>query len=211
MAWKDAWKNPSQDLALGLFNDNLDPITISDTKQIEHKAPPYEILEITAPYSGPYHVAVKKGLKAYDGLPFMVYIYSSSAQNMEYLNPETSLDPGLPTSSDCITVGAVRNQFPFELEPWSSQGKTTDNRLKPDIMALSGIYSEAKEGIFWGTSSAAPQVAGAIALLLNKKPDLDPEEIKLILKKTATDLGVSGEDPIFGAGLLNIQNALQSI
>lgn len=211
MAWKDSWEEPKQDLALGFFNDNLEPVKISDANQIDKKSPPYEILEIVAPYSGPYHIAIKKGKRAYEGLPFMLYIYSSSAQNMEYFDPQTSLDPGLPTSGDCITVGAVRNQYPYELEPWSSQGKTTDNRLKPDLVALSGIYCLSKQGIFWGTSSAAPQVAGAIALLLNKKSSLTPEEIKSLIKKTAIDLGEEGEDPIFGAGLINIYKAINSI
>jgi len=211
MAWKDNWNSPAQDLDLGIFNDSLDPLKISNINQIDISAPPYEILEITAPYSGPYHIAVRKGADAYEGLPFMIYVYSISARNMEYYNPETSLDPGLPTAHDGITVGAVQNQFPYQSEPWSSQGKTTDNRLKPDIVALSGIYCTSNQGMFWGTSSAAPQVAGTVALLLSKNSYLTPDEIKNILKKTAKDLGTPGEDPVFGAGLINIYKAINSI
>jgi len=65
--------------------------------------------------------------------------------------------------------------------------------------------------MFWGTSSAAPQVAGTVALLLSKNSYLTPDEIKNILKKTAKDLGTPGEDPVFGAGLINIYKAINSI
>ena len=208
MAWKDNWKSPSHDLDLGVFDDSLNPVKISNINQLSINSPPYEMLEITAPYSGPYHIAVKKGSANCKDVPFMIYVYSMSARNMEYYNPETSLDPGIPPSHDVITVGAVQNQYPYKLEPWSSQGKTTDERIKPDIVALSGVYCTSKEGMFWGTSSAAPQVAGAVAILLSKTPGLTPEEIKIILKKTASDLGNPGDDPVFGSGLINIYKAL---
>jgi len=211
MSWKDNWKKPSYDLDFGLFDDDLEPLQLSDNKQLASKYPPYEFLEITAPYSGPYHIAVRSGNKVYQGLPFMIYIYSNSAYNMEYLHPETSLDPGLPTSSEGITVGSVQSFYPYNAEPWSSRGKTTDNRIKPDIVAPGGIYCKSCNGLFEGTSSAAPQVAGAIALLLSKNHTLLPEELKQIIKKSAKDLGSPGEDPVFGAGLLNVNKAIKSI
>lgn len=207
MSWKDNWKNPSDDLDLGIFNDNLEPLAMSTIRQKSLKAPPYEIVDITASYSGAYHIAVKK-IKAREVLPFMIYIYSLTVSNMEYFNPETSLDPGLPPASDTITVGSVQSTYPGKLEPWSSQGKTTDNRMKPDLVALGGIYCNSIHSIFSGTSSAAPQVAGAIALLLSKNHTLSPDKLKDILKKTAHDLGPPGEDPVFGAGLMNIYKAM---
>ncbi len=207
MSWKDNWNNPSADLDLGIFNDSLQPLAVSTIRQKGLKAPPYEMVDITASYSGAYHVAVKK-IRAGDGIPFMIYIYSMTASNMEYFNPETSLDPGLPPASDTITVGSVQSTYPCKLEPWSSQGRTTDNRMKPDLVALGGIYCTSINSVFSGTSSSAPQVAGAIALLLSKNHGLSPDRLKDILKKTAHDLGPPGEDPVFGAGLLNIYKAM---
>ena len=60
-----------------------------------------------------------------------------------------------------------------------------------------------------GTSMAAPHVTGAIALLAEMYPNLleNPENISQILLETATDLGATGIDPVYGHGLLNLQDA----
>ena len=62
-----------------------------------------------------------------------------------------------------------------------------------------------------GTSFAAPLVAGAIALMLSLNNTLTIETIRSILHDTCTDLGTSGNDPIFGYGLLNVPAALEKI
>jgi serine protease AprX len=72
-------------------------------------------------------------------------------------------------------------------------------------------------GIFSGTSAAAPQLAGIVALLLQVNPDLTPLQIKSLLSDTATDvttgktaLGDSaqiGYDLATGAGLSNVFQA----
>ncbi len=71
-----------------------------------------------------------------------------------------------------------------------------------------------------GTSSAAPQVSGAAALLLEFKPTLGYRDVKEILMKTANREGLQGNDEFrtnaggfsfshaFGAGLLNVSGAL---
>lgn len=59
-----------------------------------------------------------------------------------------------------------------------------------------------------GTSMAAPQVAGAAALLLSLRPGLTPEEIKSQLEKTADDLGTPGFDETYGWGRINLRKLL---
>ena len=62
---------------------------------------------------------------------------------------------------------------------------------------------------FEGTSMASPHVAGAAALLLSRKPEASPDEIKAILMQTAlTGLGPAEQ---FGAGLLQVAQALEAI
>jgi serine protease AprX len=72
-------------------------------------------------------------------------------------------------------------------------------------------------GIFAGTSAACPQVAGVVALMLEKRPELSPTEIKQILIKSAIDVkkgqsamgdvATPGWDPATGAGLVNAKCA----
>lgn len=59
-----------------------------------------------------------------------------------------------------------------------------------------------------GTSVAAAEVSGVVALLLEKRGDLKPEEARRILAETAIDLGPKGRDPIFGAGLVDAEAAV---
>ena len=62
-----------------------------------------------------------------------------------------------------------------------------------------------------GTSFAAPHVTGAIALLLEKFPNLTASEIIDILYTSADDLGEVGVDAVFGRGKINLAAALQPI
>ena len=57
-----------------------------------------------------------------------------------------------------------------------------------------------------GTSMATPMVSGAVALLLEKYPDMTNREVKIRLKQSAKDLGYKHE--IQGWGQLNIKNLL---
>ncbi|GAB4385644.1 MAG: hypothetical protein Kow0022_12360 [Phycisphaerales bacterium] len=63
-----------------------------------------------------------------------------------------------------------------------------------------------------GTSWAAPQVAGIVALMLKMNPALTPAEVKYILEATATDITASpasvGYDDYTGFGLVNAQKAV---
>ena len=74
---------------------------------------------------------------------------------------------------------------------------------------------------FNGTSAAAPQVSGAVALLLEKNPKLGYRDVKEILMSTGNRAGLKGKDEFFkngagfmlshsfGAGLVNVAGALE--
>jgi serine protease AprX len=118
-------------------------------------------------------------------------------------------------AENVVTVGAVDSSGTiFEL---SSRGPTAKGETKPDLVtlgvdvvsALAG--SKSGKSSLSGTSMAVPQVSGAVALLLEAKPDLAPADVKRVLLKTADDLGPPGPDNVYGYGALNLTGALQSI
>lgn len=67
---------------------------------------------------------------------------------------------------------------------------------------------EGKYAFSSGTSIATAHVAGLVALMLEKNPDLDLAGVKQLLAATAEDLGPKGLDPVFGAGRANAEAAV---
>jgi subtilisin family serine protease len=59
-----------------------------------------------------------------------------------------------------------------------------------------------------GTSLSAAEVTGVVALMLEQKPDLKPDQVRAILSSTARKLGPKGSNTLFGAGLVNAYAAL---
>ncbi|MFN2468161.1 MAG: S8 family serine peptidase [Gaiellaceae bacterium] len=105
---------------------------------------------------------------------------------------------------------------------FSAAGPTSfDHRLKPDIAApggqiLSATLPEAAGtpfAVFDGTSMAAPHIAGAVALLLQRHPSWTPQQVKSALMSTAgvayADTARTAEAPVLleGAGLANLPAA----
>jgi subtilisin family serine protease len=73
------------------------------------------------------------------------------------------------------------------------------------------ILAPAPDGTYQfttGTSVAAAEVSGVVALLIERNPALTPADVRRILMATAKDLGPKGRDRDFGAGLVN---ALQAV
>jgi subtilisin family serine protease len=67
-----------------------------------------------------------------------------------------------------------------------------------------------KYQVYSGTSFAAAHVSGVAALILDRRPDLKPDQVKSILLSTARDLGPKGRDPQFGAGLADAYKAVMA-
>ena len=60
-----------------------------------------------------------------------------------------------------------------------------------------------------GTSVAAAEVSGIVALLMERNPALTPNDVRRILMGTAKHLGPKG-DQQFGPGLVNALQAVTS-
>jgi serine protease AprX len=59
-----------------------------------------------------------------------------------------------------------------------------------------------------GTSQSAAVVSGATALLLDQRPELTPDQVKNLLKATATDIG--GPDKFQGDGVIDLATAMNT-
>ena len=83
--------------------------------------------------------------------------------------------------------------------------------LRDPNSALDLAHPEARVGDAGfkgsGTSQAAAVVSGAVALLLERRPDLSPDQVKAIIKSTADPLSGPGPDAQ-GAGRLNFTRSL---
>ncbi|WP_267641436.1 S8 family peptidase [Haloarchaeobius amylolyticus] len=75
-----------------------------------------------------------------------------------------------------------------------------------------GNYLNSSTGYGWaaGTSMAAPQVAGAVALLKSAEPTLNANQVESILKRSAS-VPDGYDKTYYGAGFLNPYAALESL
>jgi subtilisin family serine protease len=183
-------------------------IDTSENRQPQFKWPWESITGWYSDFDAEWGVAIRKN-QASKNVFFDLYIPIHTRGTMEYNVPEGSLTS--PADSPyIIAVGAVDAVQDF-YHYYSSQGPTTDGRIKPDISAPSGVTTSdttygsrgAGDG-FFGTSAACPHVAGAIALLKGKTP-FTVSEILEILYSRAIDMGDPGKDNKFGWGRLNLR------
>lgn len=152
-----------------------------------------------------------------------------------------------PNTTGMFTLGAARSSLTpaYGVEPavaeyfasaggipvlFDDVGKRLDKPIvlnKPDATAPDGVktlvHDQSGELMsnwmrFYGTSAAAPQAAGAAALLLESAPNMPAEEIKNALRKSALDMDDAstpdfdyGFDFHTGAGLISVPAAAECI
>lgn len=122
-------------------------------------------------------------------------------------NPNTISSPG--TSKKIITVASSDDEQYNKI--FSGRGPTKECVIKPDILAPGSniISCKCTNGTYKklsGTSMSTPIISGAIALLLEKEPDLSPDDVKYMLKLSSTSLNMAPNRQ--GWGLLNVEKLL---
>ena len=95
-----------------------------------------------------------------------------------------------------ISVSAVETTG--QLASFSSTGPVLD-LVAPGVNIVSTRLNDTY-GPRSGSSFAAPQVAGLAALLLSRRPEMSPDQIRGALVTATTDVGEFGWDTSFGAG-----------
>ena len=133
---------------------------------------------------------------------------------------QPTLEGGLPHFENGLEKGWI-NVVALTSKDKSKLGDTSWNNLTPfspagvaknwTVTAV-GDQRYSIKGQSWygaGSSFAAPIVTGTAALIKEKYPWMDGNLIRQTILSTATDIGPSGVDEIYGWGLLNIDKALR--
>jgi hypothetical protein len=160
-------------------------------------------LGATTPSSGSLQRALANAVAA--GIVVTVSAGNESNPSPDW-PAEYAVDPRY--SGFVVAVGALDTTG--ALASFSNQAGTAANGylVAPGVNLITDCSSTSCERVS-GTSFAAPQVAGAIALLLQAFPNLTAQQALAILFQSADDLGVAGTDAVFGRGELDLTKAFQ--
>jgi len=155
---------------------------------------------------------------------YVVDVTQSWSGNARWINSPAITDESnicFPSTADsCMAIGAyVFNMGWMDevgaLASYSSKGYNITGKLGVDITGPGhSTFSTEKNNryqIFSGTSSAAPHVVGAAALLLQYDPALTHEQIRMIILNSAVKDNFTGNvpNPEWGYGKLDIEGAIK--
>jgi len=213
LQWDDVWEKSSNDYDLYLVGQDGNGYyeIMNSSKVQDGDDKPMEIIEGT--YSGSTVSQVYLAVQAANGAAprnLEIFIFSGGKFNDPVASDEDTIF-GHPAVSGVVAVGAISASDPGNdtIEPFSSRGRVTisnpapEVRNKPDICGIDGVRVTGAGGFpstFYGTSAAAPTVAGVTALVWGLDLKQSPDTIKEALYAGAVDLGEAGWDPVFGYG-----------
>ncbi len=203
LSWND-WGAVNQDYDLILYDKHGNLLAKSENFQTgEGGQGPYEVIYYQFPSTDTYLLAIQNKNGAARGDATLDIFTFTVKLPVQYQVAEASL--GTPADAHgAFSIGAV-HWSSDELEPYSSQGPTTDGRIKPDLVGPSVVKSVSyAPSIFDGTSAATPHVSGAAALILQAFPNYTPDDITTLLKDKAVQLGEGTPNIQFGSGRLNL-------
>ena len=171
--------------------------------------------------------------------PGLAPVEYSASQINDALGGGAGIDSRDAVGHGTVTAGiAAGNGSAFaegkgDLYFQSSGGPTRDGRLGVDITAAghnvfaalaqnsiwaTGRWNMVQDGGGWyvrggATSGAAPVVVGAVALMLELKPDLTADQVRAILRDTAVSDTATGTtpNPDWGFGKLNLSSAIGAV
>lgn len=211
--WND-WTHPvDQDYDLVLLRWNGSSWqTVATSVNFQNgqvgQTPTEQIFYVTSGSAAPYGFAIVR-FSSTQTVNFE--IFAPSVARLDELLTARSL-VNLADAPNAITVAAVDVDPPYLQESYSSEGPTngpggtaTGGFVKPDISGYANVSTQSYgPGIFNGTSSATPHVAGAAALVLGANPPFTPTALQTFLEGHAIDLGNPGKDTRFGYGRLDL-------
>jgi len=154
---------------------------------------------INMSFAGPKDPSLERALKAaYDKGIVLIAAAGNAGPKSPPLYPGADPNVIAVTATDAddkLFAGANRGKYVSVAAPG----------VDVLVPAPAGAYQ-----LTTGTSVAAAEVSGIVALLLERNPKLTPADIRRILTTSAKRLSVGERDDDFGSGLVDPMNALQS-
>ena len=198
LRWDDTWLRPESDLDLYLINRGSGEV-VAKSESFQASYPiPTEVFQLETELKGVYCLVVE----LFAGpAPDWIQVQAFTSQDIQYYTLGSIGSPAESDSPGMLAAGAADWDDISDVEYFSSRGPTPDGRIKPDIVGVDGGSVAARSRAFYGTSQAAPHVAGLAALVLQNFPDMGPVELAEYLKENALDGGDPGPDYEWGYGL----------
>jgi Subtilase family len=153
---------------------------------------------INMSFAGPQDPSLQRSLKlAYDkGIVLVAAAGNAGAKS-----------PPLFPGADPLVIAVTATDVDDKLFTGANRGKYI-SVAAPGVDILVPAPENAYQ-LTTGTSVAAAEVSGIVALLLERTPKLTPADIRRILTASARRLGTGDRDDNFGAGLIDPLKALQ--
>jgi hypothetical protein len=211
LQWNERFGAARTDLDLVLARSPADIVAVSEAVQDGEGTPLEAVRHVNAAASSEHlWLAIAEFGQRTTGLAVNVHVFARGAVQLEHVVARDSVF-GHAAVAQVLSVAAVPAAAPDHVEPFSSRGPATlyfpvrTARAVPRLAAVDGVETAiGRRGAFpdpfFGTSAAAPHVAGCAALLL--AAGAPPGDVVRALLATATDVGRPGLDYATGAGRL---------
>lgn len=215
-----------------------DPIgNLIGFNRINFEGDPTEVLTFVVTENTVVDIMVVNATPAFSGsIHFKYVVFRGDLKILEHIQGSSTII-GQGNAPEAITVGATFYGFtpafgvtaPLLASSYSSVGGGLYNGTvsnKPDIVAPTGVNTSVPFGSidpendnipnFFGTSAAAPHVAGAIALVIEGRrrfygDALSRTAVKSLLTSTAINMDDPGFDFRTGYGLVQVEMAMRTL
>ena len=196
--WEDDWSGPNTDLDIYVrkVSDGTIMAKSEDTQSGQSHQEPTEFISYTAPNgTGDLCLSIEHRSGEAPDWVQMIDIRSLGLERRTFSH--AIRNPAETVSAGALSVGMAPHDDTDTIRAKSSRGPLPNGTVKPDIVGAVGVRSEIDRDEAWGTSFAAPHLAGLAALVKQRYPTYSPSQIAQYLKDhaDARDGPDEGDDP----------------